>query len=65
MLREKQIIKDKLTIFHFPYMDENGNWSVKITQNNECVKSSYALNEDHANIIRGEWINLFWGNQLN
>lgn len=63
MLAEVQKI-GTLTLFPHPKKDNTG-WKVEVIRGGNVVKTSYALSEDEAKLIRGMWINQFWGNQIN
>ncbi len=64
MLPEIQKVKQECK-FHLPEQNEKGDWKVKMTIKGHCIKMTYALNKDQAEIIRGLWINSFWGFRMN
>ena len=64
MLSEIQKVKQECR-FHLPEQDAKGSWKVKMTRNNVCMKMTYAINREQAEVIRGSWIAAFWGFRLN
>lgn len=65
MLPVKQKIKTAEAEFLQPVQDRKGHWKVKVLRQNICVKMTYCINREHAEITRGQWIQDFWNWQLN
>ena len=63
MLQEINEFPGNVTIFE-KYKDGE-NWMVRETRNNRILKETYCLNEQHAEEVRGQWVNEFWSFKLN
>ena len=53
----------KVTLFEIT-TDEKGILVTK-KRGDKILKETYALNDAHAEMIRNEWVNEFWGHRLN
>jgi len=49
----------------FEKEQENGHWKVVVRRDGKFIRETYCLTEEHADILRGQFIDLFWGKQLN
>ena len=69
MLTVEQKFANNVTLFHFPVKEADGKWSVQVTrmngENEVCIKKTYCLDKEQADIVRTMWINQFWGNSIN
>ena len=63
MLQTKNEFPGNVTLFE--KVHEGSDWMVRVTMNKKVIKEAYCLNEEHANIVRGMFVNEFWSNKLN
>lgn len=63
MLPVEHKLPESLTTFEKE--QENGHWKVVVRRDGKFIRETYCLTEEHADILRGQFIDLFWGKQLN